>query len=207
MVLPKHKVASRQSVPSSHWLAQARQFGEAHSKKLGNSINDKITTLAIENSSKLGGFIFSRVKDVALSQDIFQQSLMIAYKNYANFRGDSSDSTWLIGISRNLIRNHFSRSPEYNYTFVSPDVLTTTRSNARTPEQEAEMRETLEQVHKEIKKLPTKLRQVVDAVVLKEHSYKQVSRDLKVSSGTVRSRLSRARIKLRQALRGDPAKR
>jgi len=200
MSISSHKNNGPRKAADSQWLAQANQTNSVCDSKNNKSIRDEVAKLAIENAGKLGGFIFSRVKDVALAQDIFQQSLMIAHKNYDSFRGESSRSTWLIGISRNLIRNHFSRSPEYNYTFVNSDLLNSTSSASKTPEQEAEIRETMDMVYNEISKLPSKLREVVDSVILKQNSYKQASKDLKVSSGTIRSRLSRARTSLRKAM-------
>lgn len=163
----------------------------------------KVTEFIAENFQRLRGFIFRYVKDPQIAEDLVQQTLLITYRNFDAFRGESARSTWFLGIARNLIRNHFSRTPDYNYSFVDPEVLTNSKSDDRTPEENVVAKETMSHILDEIDKLPSKLKQVVEMVVLSENSYKEVSDKLQVSIGTVRSRLSRARNRLRSEMEND----
>ncbi len=170
------------------------------SPPLKDELDSEVTAFIAENTPKLRGFILRYVKDQQTLEDIIQQTMMIAYRNFYSFRGESARSTWFLGIARNLIRNHFSRSPECNYSFVAQEALENTRSLGRTPEEDTATREMMQYVRKEIAKLPANLKEVLEMVVLRENSYKEVSDKLRVSIGTVRSRLSRARTRLRHGM-------
>ena len=162
--------------------------------------DNEVSAFIADNLQRLKGFVFRYVKDPQIAEDLVQQTLLVTYRSFHAFRGESARSTWFLGIAHNLIRNHFSRAPDYNYSFVDPEVLSNSRSEDRTPEENAVVRETMAYVRNEINKLPAKLKEVVEMVVLRENSYKEVSSKLHVSIGTVRSRLSRARTRLRHEM-------
>ena len=55
-----------------------------------------------------------------------------------------------------------------------------------------------------IQKLPSKYKEVILLFYYKELSYEEISEILKISEGTVRSRLSRARQKLKKMMNESP---
>lgn len=48
-----------------------------------------------------------RIRDTAAAEDIVQATLLAALQAQTEFRGDSSARTWLIGILKNKIIDHF----------------------------------------------------------------------------------------------------
>ena len=60
----------------------------------------------MEHAPALYGFAFARLRDHHLSQDLVQDSLLVAWKSWDNYQGGSSIQTWLIGILRHKILDH-----------------------------------------------------------------------------------------------------
>lgn len=54
-------------------------------------------------------FIFYMVGDKPLAEDLVQEVYIRVLKSYANFRGDSSEKTWLFSIARNVTIDYFRK--------------------------------------------------------------------------------------------------
>jgi RNA polymerase sigma-70 factor (ECF subfamily) len=72
--------------------------------------------------------------------------------------------------------------------------------DTNTPDVIYEKDEVEQIIHREISKLKDKYRDVIILCDIEKNSYKQTAAILDISVGTVQSRLSRGRIKLRQNL-------
>ena len=70
------------------------------------------------------------------------------------------------------------------------------------PEKRYETREVSEAVQRALQKLPKKLRAVIVLREMEELTYEEIGEVLNVSTGTVKSRISRAREELRKLLSG-----
>lgn len=71
--------------------------------------NQNIDSL-MEHAPALYGFAFARLRDHHLSEDLVQDSLLVAWKSWDNYQGGSSVLTWLIGILRHKILDHHRSS-------------------------------------------------------------------------------------------------
>lgn len=58
----------------------------------------------------LYGFAFTQVKNGAVAEDLVQDTYFAALRSQKSFRGISSEKTWLFGILRHKILDHFRRS-------------------------------------------------------------------------------------------------
>ncbi len=54
-------------------------------------------------------FAWIRVRDRSLAEDMVQEALLAAFQGRDSFSGRSSERTWLIGILKNKIADHFRR--------------------------------------------------------------------------------------------------
>jgi len=57
-----------------------------------------------------------RVRDAAVAEDLLQETLLAAINAHQNHEGRSSERTWLVGIMRHKIVDHFrriARTPEF----------------------------------------------------------------------------------------------
>jgi len=55
-------------------------------------------------------FALVRVRDRTLAEDLVQETLLAAFRGRDSFSGRSSERTWLVGILKNKIADHFRRS-------------------------------------------------------------------------------------------------
>ena len=133
------------------------------------------------------------LKDADLAQDAVQETFIKAYRHLNDYRGDSSEKTWLTTICVNTCRDmlrtawfrHQSRIdmnslPERTAYFTFPDNTVLT----------------------EVMRLPVKYREVVLLRYYEGLKLKEVASALRLSDGKVRSRLNKANSILRERLKG-----
>ncbi|GAA0481353.1 RNA polymerase sigma factor SigX [Salinibacillus aidingensis] len=54
-------------------------------------------------------FLFYMVKDRSLAEDLVQEVYVKVLKSYHNFKGESSEKTWLISIARHIAIDYFRK--------------------------------------------------------------------------------------------------
>jgi RNA polymerase sigma-70 factor, ECF subfamily len=151
------------------------------------------------------------LRNHADAEEIAQDTFIRAHRGLAQFRGDSSLATWLHRVAVNLARNrywYFFRrrrhmaisldcplSAESSGTFS--DLVATTDAD---PARQATVTEFVDLVAVCMGKLDTKNREILGLRNLLHHSYEDIAAELGISEGTVKSRIARARGKLRGLL-------
>lgn len=55
-------------------------------------------------------YALTRVRNKTLAEDLVQEALLAALKTAHTFRGDSKESTWLVGVLQNKILDHLRKS-------------------------------------------------------------------------------------------------
>jgi len=143
---------------------------------------------------------FTRNREAA--DDLAQEIFLKAYLALPRFHGKSEFGTWLYRISINHIRDFLrkkGRAKEISLDDV-PEISFSDREQAEKAEQEreTEARRTLVQTF--VRSLPEKYRVIVTLRDIQGLAYEEISRILKLSPGTVDSRLHRARRMLRVKL-------
>jgi len=68
------------------------------------------STWVDEHSDALFRFALLRVKDPLVAEDLVQETFLSALKGIDRFRGGSSLRTWLVGILKHKIIDHFRRN-------------------------------------------------------------------------------------------------
>lgn len=74
-----------------------------------------IETWVDEHGNYLFGYVLPRVRDRHVAEELVQESFLAALKAVESFRGDSSPRTWLVGLLRRKIADHYrkrGREPE-----------------------------------------------------------------------------------------------
>ena len=62
-------------------------------------------------------YALMRVRRPEVAEDLVQETLFAAVRTYANFRGTSSERSWLCGILKNKICDHFRKlAQEVSFT-------------------------------------------------------------------------------------------
>jgi RNA polymerase sigma-70 factor, ECF subfamily len=63
-----------------------------------------------EHGDVLFGFALLRVRDRATAEDLVQETLLAAWRGREGFAGGSTERTWLIGILKHKLTDHWRRS-------------------------------------------------------------------------------------------------
>ncbi|MCL3780402.1 sigma-70 family RNA polymerase sigma factor [Prolixibacteraceae bacterium JC049] len=80
-------------------------------KKPANNKHQLSPAKWVDNySDMLYSFAYSRVNDDDIAADLVQDTFYSALKNEQQFRGDSSEKTWLYNILRNKIIDHYRKA-------------------------------------------------------------------------------------------------
>jgi RNA polymerase sigma-70 factor (ECF subfamily) len=142
--------------------------------------------------------------------DLAQEAFLRAWRALPSFQGDSSFSTWLYRLTRNLCIDFLRRERRREAVTASVSLdddgesAPIQVSDPRfSPERQLECRELRAALDRALAKLSDDHRQVL---VLRESeglSYREIAQALGVEEGTVKSRLARARLALRKILLSD----
>ena len=135
------------------------------------------------------------------AQDVVQEAYVRALKlkGFKGFRGDHA-RPWLMMIVRNTAYSWLKKHAKQSY-MVPFDPAIHVRTNG-TPLYESSYEVRVEQLDEALNRLPVKMRELLVLREIEGWSYKQLASTLNVPSGTVMSRLSRARQRLQQELAG-----
>lgn len=138
------------------------------------------------------------------ADDVAQEALLRAYTSLSSFRGDSSFSTWLYRIVTNAGLDEIRRRRRRATTSLDDPLSTREGEVARQvpdasegPVEIAERTEVREQVQEAINSLAGDHRVVLILRDLQGLSYAEIAGILRCPLGTVRSKLSRARERLK----------
>jgi len=166
--------------------------------------------LVIKYKDTVFNLCFKILNDYDDADDCSQETFMKVYGNLKSFRFQSSFLTWLYRIAVNTCRNRLSSAQSrMNRTSVrignpadgdSDPVDIGDRSYD--PGIILEKNEQKQQIHEAIELLPHDLKVLIILRDLEGKTYEDISEITRVTIGTVKSRLARARNQLRDKLRG-----
>jgi RNA polymerase sigma factor (sigma-70 family) len=145
---------------------------------------------------RIFGYLARRVgPDVA--EDLASEVFVAAFRQRGTFHADAiSAAPWLFGIAANLARHHhrsqrrgrlaFGRAAERGVIWLDPDL-----------EQRVDAARLGEELARSLQSLRVKDREILLLYALADLSYREIAAALGIPIGTVRSRLSRTRERLR----------
>lgn len=136
-------------------------------------------------------------RNQSLADDVVQNTLVQAMRQSGQLRNSEAMDAWLLTIMANCWKDHFRRNRE---TMDIDEVGDEALACDLTPEYEFEKNQVIQRVRRAVGCLPLGQRQVVTLIDLEEFSYSDVAAILGIPIGTVMSRLSRARLALRELL-------
>ena len=150
-------------------------------------------------------FAYHLTRDRATAEDVTQEAFVNAWRRLDTFRGGSFRS-WLFTIAANRARDDLRRAARRPQ--VSLDAARDDPEHADldppdrgpTPEAAAEQAELREALESALRALPPDWREVVVLSDIHGLDYAEIAAATGVALGTVKSRLSRARARLREVI-------
>jgi RNA polymerase sigma-70 factor (ECF subfamily) len=146
------------------------------------------------------------VRNHAAAEDLTQEAFISAYKHLRSYRGGLFRA-WLLRIVRNATYDHFRRTKRRPETSIDQDIVTfsnTIESSERGPEEWAQSGELGKIIGNCLGCLSEDQRMAVTLVDIEGYQYEEAAEVMSVSIGTVKSRLNRARARLRDCLQEHP---
>lgn len=148
------------------------------------------------------------LSDHDAAADATQTAFVRAYRSLRTFRRSSSFTTWLYRIVSNVCLDVVRRQKRQaqSLTLESEDDQFVERDipdDRAQPEQTAMENELQKAVHRALGRLRMEHRTVLVLYDLAGFSYEEIAEMLKLPLGTVKSRLNRARLALREEMSGD----
>jgi RNA polymerase sigma-70 factor (ECF subfamily) len=138
-------------------------------------------------------------------EDLTQEVFLRIFRNLHRFRGQSSFYTWLYRITVNVFFDHNKKRKRADVRLNRLQNALIDVSNL-SPDKDDPFRATYDALTHEtfsnaIAELPEPFRDVVAMREVDDLSYEEIALQTGISIGTVRSRLSRARARLKEVLR------
>ncbi|MDF2944607.1 MAG: hypothetical protein K0S01_3465 [Herbinix sp.] len=140
------------------------------------------------------------VKDIHTAEDIFQDVFIKVNQKLSTFEGNSSIKTWIIRIAINTCKDYLKSA--YNRRVVPMMEYQEDAIISESDYDEVEKQDTKELIKKSVLSLPAKYKDVVLCVYFQEMTITEAAAALNIAEGTAKSRLSRARQKLKSVLEG-----
>lgn len=160
-------------------------------------MQDDSAQLMIACIPRLRRYARALIGDRTGADDLVQDTMERGWSRMSTWRPGSDMRAWLFGIMHNL---HIDQIRRPAIATVELDDETPMPS-IHAPQAD---RMQLRDMESALKTLPAEQREILLLVALEEMSYEEVSATLCIPVGTVMSRLSRARERLRAQMEGQP---
>ncbi len=168
--------------------------------------------LVLKHKDKLFNLIYWFLGDYQEANDCAQETFIKVFKSLKKFRFESAFSTWLYRIAINTCKNRLKSSvyrwkkktvPLENPKGSNGDNFSLEIQNGSTsPAIELEKKERFMLIQKAINSLPEEQKRVVVMRDIQGQSYDEIADIAGLNRGTVKSRLARGRLELRNKLKG-----
>ncbi|WP_268845986.1 RNA polymerase sigma factor [Flavobacterium aestivum] len=163
-----------------------------------------LATLIRRHESKIYGFIYSKISDRDISNDIFQDTFIKVIKTLktSSYNEEGKFLPWVMRIAHNLIIDHFRKvkkmplfreTEEFSIFSIMPDESLTVENQIIADQVEVDLRKLIEG-------LPADQKEVLIMRMYHDISFKEISELTGVSINTALGRMRYALMNLRKII-------
>ncbi|WP_238985080.1 sigma-70 family RNA polymerase sigma factor [Bacillus kwashiorkori] len=147
-------------------------------------------------------FVFTYVKNIADTEDVTQEVLILVYEKLHTFKGNSKLRSWLFAIAANKCKDYLRSWQGRNKKLTEKikNAFSYHDKSMETPESVTLRHQENQQVFQKVLQLPVKYREIIILYYFHDLTLLEISNSLQIKPGTVRTRLARGREKLKQWL-------
>ncbi len=161
-----------------------------------------------QHEGKIYNLLLGMTGNKAAAEDIFQETFLTAWRKIGAFRGDADFSSWLYRIAfNNVLMKRRKKKKIKTVSIDAPVMIHDKEANrdfaddwSRSPAASLENKELKNRIGNAIRALPEKYKEVLMLRDMDGLSNEEVTKILKISLPSVKSRLHRARFYLRNNL-------
>ncbi len=171
---------------------------------------DAFAELLELHQGKVYSLTLRMVENPEDAAELTQETFFNAWRGLPRFHGESKFSTWLYRLATNAAIDFLRKEKRRRTARITPLVAPDGSEPAAdipdhrfTPQGELERKELRQAIERGLGRLSEEHRQVLLLREVGGLSYGEIAQALSIEEGTVKSRISRARMALRQALLAD----
>lgn len=140
------------------------------------------------------------------AQDCLQEAMLRIFRSLDRFKGQASFATWVYRITVNTCLDELRRRKTRPNTSLDGllDAGWAPADASASPEKRAMQRELRAGLAQAMRELPEDMRAAVVLRDVEGYAYEEIAEILNINVGTVKSRISRAREKLREKITSRP---
>lgn len=172
-------------------------------RKAQEGDEDAFASLICRVQNSAYAVAFRYMENDADTRDVMQEAFIKMYRNLGSFKGDSSFETWFTRILINCCLDELRKrktSPGQEDIDEHFDLA----DHQPGTEEQIIREERKKAVTDAIRKLPEEMRNILILREFEGYSYEELAEVLDLEPGTVKSRLNRAKQKLKQILLENP---
>jgi RNA polymerase sigma-70 factor (ECF subfamily) len=157
--------------------------------------------------ARVTGFLRRRLADAGLCDEVVSDVFFEVWRSASAWRGESTVASWIFGIAHFKAlsaRRGLSQGKRAAVVFVAEEWIE--RASDESTEDRFVARDEVRQLLRALQALPAGQRDVLKLAFLEDRSYEEVASALGISEANVKTRVNRARARLRALMgrtRGD----
>jgi len=163
-----------------------------------------LEVLIKKHKQRLYSFIFSKIQDRDITEDIFQDTFIKVIRTLkrGNYNEQGKFLPWVMRISHNLIIDYFRKSNRMRLFKNTDefDIFSVISDGNLNVEKQLIKEQVLSDVKELVKELPQEQREVLEMRIYKDMSFKEISENTGVSIDTALGRMRYALINLRKII-------
>ncbi|WP_433750277.1 RNA polymerase sigma factor [Paenibacillus amylolyticus] len=172
--------------------------------------NYTLSSMMDDYGNDVWNYAYFLTKSAEQADELSQEVFIRVYSGIAQYRGECSLKTWLLTITRNTTftyrKSRFFRSSLWGETLSMETerehsgqrVMIQEKTSHPSAEMEVIRKEHVHEIWDIVLALPRKFREILLLNLKYELTTSEIAEMLKISSGTVKSRLSRGKDKVRK---------
>lgn len=178
-------------------------------QKARSGDQDAFGQLVVDHQNKVYTLCVHMVTDREEAADLAQEAFLKAWRNLSSFHGESSFATWMHRLATNVCLDYLRKQARRQNisTAVSLDDEDANWSepadHSQDPQAHLEQEERKRALARALAELPEHHRRMLLMREVSGMSYQEIADALDVDLGTIKSRIARARERLRKILLQD----
>jgi RNA polymerase sigma-70 factor (ECF subfamily) len=196
----------------------SRNEGESHPRssdetdealmlRVGRGDGAAFNEIVRRYSKRMVNLAYQITGDRDQAEDLAQETFFRAYRSAGRYTEIAKFSTWLYTIAINLCRNELRRRKFKPFSLEEMaeredegKLRIDIADESNKPDGNLERKETTQLVRKAIAEVPAKFRTALVLRDIQGMSYEEIGAILKLPEGTVKSRINRGRLRVREIL-------
>lgn len=162
---------------------------------------NKLNAILESNYANLYRIAYAWCQDEHIAKDLVQDTMLKALQKAEQITSFENLDRWLCKIMHNIFYDNCRKNARYKQ--IKLEELNESNCATESVETIYIKKQSIKTIHDAIGILPVKKREIIILIDLQGYSYKEVSEVINIPVGTVMSRLSRARDKLKNIVTSE----